>query len=173
MSKAFTKENDSAVDLLVVPRAPLPAGLSNYVTPRGLAALHAEHAELERERGAIDLENASDRLTKLQGLAQRVSELKSRIASAQLIDPSAQPQGEVRFGAHVRVRNALGKEHEYQIVGVDEADAGAGRIAFSAPLARTLLGKRVGDSVELSTPRVTEELEVLAIAYDAVAPQVR
>jgi transcription elongation factor GreB len=169
MSKAFTKDDDGAAALLVVPRAPLPAGLLNYVTPRGLTALHAEHGELERERGAIELANESDRLSQLQGLAQRMAELKSRMASAQLIDPSTQPRGEVRFGARVRVRNASGDEREYQIVGVDEAEAEAGRIAFSAPLARTLLGKRVGDSVEVSTPRVTEALEVLAIEYDVAA----
>jgi transcription elongation factor GreB len=164
MSKAFTKDEAGPAELLVVPRAPLPAGLPNYVTPRGLAALHAEQLELEHERSALDVADA-DRMAKVHALAQRSAELQARIGSAEVVDPSTQPQDEVRFGARVRVRNASGTEHEYQIVGVDEAHAESGRIAFSSPLARALLGKRSGESVEVRTPRATEELEVLVVTY--------
>ena len=57
---------------------------------------------------------------------------------------------------------------QIDIVGVDEADATSGRIAFVAPLARALLGKRAGDVVTLRTPRGEEELEVVSVTYDAL-----
>jgi transcription elongation factor GreB len=168
MSKAFTKDDDNAGELLVAPRAPLPAGLPNYVTRRGQAALLAEQLGLEHERAALDLptaQGAPDRAARLQALAQRLAELQARIATAVLVDPSTQQHDEVRFGATVRVRHASGKEQTYQIVGVDEADAASGRIAFSSPLARALLGKHRGDSAELRTPRANEELEVTDVSY--------
>lgn len=165
MSKAFTKDDDAPSEVLVVPRAPLPVGLPNYVTPRGLAALVAEREDLERARAAV--ESSDERVVKLHALDLRLAELQARLASATVVDPSTQPPNEVRFGALVRVRGASGKEHTYRIVGVDEADASAGRIAFSSPIARALLGRRVGEGVEVSTPRRVEELEILAIAYTA------
>jgi transcription elongation factor GreB len=97
--------------------------------------------------------------------AARVAELEARIASAVLVEPALQPQDEVRFGAEVRVKNGMGTERAYRIVGVDEADAASGAIAFVAPLARSLLGKRVGDAALVRTPAGEDELEVVAITY--------
>jgi transcription elongation factor GreB len=165
VSKAFTKDDDGGGELLVVPRAPLPAGLPNYVTPRGFLALQAELHHLERQRAPIEAADSADRAAQMQALAQRSSELKARIASARVVDPNAQPRDEVRFGATIRVQGTSGDEQQYQIVGVDEADAAAGRVAFSSPLARALLGKRVGDSAEFRTPRDTHDLRVLGIVY--------
>jgi transcription elongation factor GreB len=65
----------------------------------------------------------------------------------------------------VTVRNAQGNAFEYQIVGVDEADAGLGLLAFTAPLARALLGRQVGDVIEFRAPRESAELEILVIGY--------
>jgi transcription elongation factor GreB len=164
VSKAFTKD-DSAAEVLVVPRAPLPAGAPNYVTARGLQKLHAEQDELEAQRAKLDAADPSDRVPLLNALTQRLAALHERISIAHVIAGGNQPQGEVRFGATVVVRNAQGKDAEYQIVGVDEADATLGMVAFTAPLARALLGKRVGESVELRTPRESAQLELLAIRY--------
>jgi transcription elongation GreA/GreB family factor len=61
---------------------------------------------------------------------------------------------------------ASGGERHYEIVGVDEANASVGKIAFTAPLARALFGKRVGELATLYTPRGDEELQVLIIEYD-------
>jgi len=167
VSKAFTKDDDGGAELLVVPRAPLPSGTSNYVTPRGLRRLQAEQAALEQERVALEVSDSPDRVLRLNALSQRALELQGRLTSAELIDPRLQPHDRVRFGAQVRVRHESGTESSYRIVGVDEADAGAGLLAFSAPLARALLGKRVGDVVEMRTPRSSEELTVLEIGYGA------
>ncbi|HET7545333.1 MAG TPA: GreA/GreB family elongation factor [Polyangiaceae bacterium] len=170
MSRAFTKEDDGSANLLVVPRAPLPIGAPNYVTPRGLRQLQAEHADLERERSALEASDAADRLTRMNALAQRALELEARLMSAELVDSQNQPHDRVCFGAQVSVRHESGRVSRYRIVGVDEADAAQGLLAFSAPLARALLGKRVGDVAELQTPRSSEELEVLQIDYDPGDP---
>ena len=169
MSKAFTKDDDGAAELLVVPRAPLAAGVPNYVTERGLRLLHAEQTALEGERAGLEALELSDRLPRLNALSQRAADLQARIASAELVDPHAQSHEDVRFGARVAVRDASGKQLQYQIVGVDEADAARGLVAFSSPLARALLGKRVGEVAEVRTPRANEELEVLDIEYGSNA----
>jgi transcription elongation factor GreB len=162
MSKAFTKEDSAVDDVVVVPRAPLPPGVTNYVTPRGLAQLRSERQALESARAA--LREVADGAAKLAGLAGRLAELEQRLASAECVEPPSEPPTAVRFGCHVTLLDAAGREQRYQIVGVDEADPSAGKIAFLSPLARALLGAEVGDRVRLKKPGGSEELELLAIS---------
>lgn len=168
MSKAFTKDDASDAPLVVPARAPLPSGVANYVTPRGLALLREELALLRADRARFELRSHdADGPRDLAIATARLAELDDRLACAQLVEAPESPgtQGEARFGATLTVRADAGGERTYQIVGVDEADVAHGRIAFVAPLARALLGKRVGDVVTLRTPRGDDELEVIAIAY--------
>jgi transcription elongation factor GreB len=168
MSKAFTKD-DADEPPLIPPRAPLPEGVPNYVTPRGLALLRAELAELEDERHRLaegDEEDAERRRRQIVVNA-RLADLSARLARAEPVDPAQQPHDRVRFGAHVTLRTESGEERRFQIVGVDEANAAEGRVAFTAPIARAILGCEVGDSASLRTPRGEESLEILSIAYDA------
>ena len=166
MSKAFTKEDAVDTAVVVPGRAPLPAGASNYVTPRGLELLRAESRELARERTEAESGlDGADRIHALAVLNRRKADLDDRLASAVLVSAPEEPGDEVRFGAEVRVRGEDGRERSYQIVGVDEANPGAGRIAFLSPLARALLGRRVGDAATVRTPRGDEELELLAVSY--------
>lgn len=167
VSKAFTKDDDQGVPPLVPRRAPLPAGVPNYVTPRGLRALRSELTELEAElvrarSGAQESERAPAAV-----LVERIAELESRIGSAAVVTSPEQPPDEVRFGARVTVRSPAGVERTYQLVGVDEAKASEGRIAFFAPLARALLGKRAGEAALVRTPQGEEELEIVRFEYDA------
>jgi transcription elongation factor GreB len=166
MSKAFTKDDEQADAPLLLPRrAPLPPRTPNYVTARGLALLQAE---LAAARGGSPLPSGSDaeraRQTALH--AARVAELEQRVASADLVDARAQPKDEVRFGAQVHFESAAGAARRVRLVGVDEANAAEGAIAFVAPLARALLGKRVGDTALLRTPGGEEELTILEIGYE-------
>ena len=64
------------------------------------------------------------------------------------------------------VRDGAGRERRYQIVGVDEANGAEGRLAFVAPVARALLGRRVGEITAVQTPRGEDELEIVAIDYE-------
>ena len=165
VSKAFTREDGAEPLPTVPPRAPLPEGVPNYVTPRGLARLREELAELsvERANAERDLSGVS-RTRALTQLAVRRSELEGRIASAELVPPSSGPVDTVRFGATVSV-DGEGGVRQYRIVGVDEADASRGRISFVSPLARALLGRAVGDSVHVRTPSGEEELEIASVEY--------
>jgi transcription elongation factor GreB len=165
MSKAFTKEDDVEAPLLLPTRAPLGPGVVNYVTARGLARLHAEHAELGAERLRLLGSDEADRPHALAKLAARMAELADRIASATRVHPSEQPKGEIRFGALATVRTEEGSTRRYRVVGVDEANVEEGRIAFVAPLARALLGKRVGEVATVRNFRGEEDLEVVAIDY--------
>ncbi len=163
MSKAFTSEETASDPVLVRARAPLPADVPNYVTPRGLQQLREEVVRLEQERARAEAGHESDRGARSSAINARLVELNGRIGSAVVLDSGAGPAREVRFGATVVVRSATGAERRYQIVGVDEADAREGRVAFVSPLARALLGRRVGDTVLVDTPRGEEELEVISL----------
>lgn len=165
MSKAFTDEEAADAPPIVPPRAPLPAGVPNYVTARGLGLLRDELAALDAERAAA--ERSGDDRTRAQALAalaERRAALAERIASAELVPPP--PSADVvRFGATVTVAGEAGRRR-YRLVGVDEADATRADIAFVAPLARALLGRAAGDVVRFRSPRGEEELEITAVAYE-------
>lgn len=169
VNKAFTKDDVSHDPVLIPPRAPLPEGVVNYVTPRGLSALRDELRRLEQARLEADALPDDERTRERAVFTGRIQELEQRIVSATLIDPSAQPHDRVRFGARVTLLGESG-ERRYEIVGVDEADARAGKLAFTAPLARALLGKTVGESATFRSPRGEEELEITRIDYDERAP---
>jgi transcription elongation factor GreB len=167
MSKAFTSEETHDEPLVVRPRAPLPPGVPNYVTARGLAQLRDELVTLERERAAITADDDAERARRLAAHGARMAALGARIASARLVDPRDQDHDTVRFGATVTLRDPRGTRQRYTIVGVDEADPAEGRIAFLAPLARALLGLRVGDVATLTAAGGEQTFSVEAIAYDA------
>jgi transcription elongation factor GreB len=169
MSRAFLKDDAVEDPVLVSPRAPLPPGQPNYVTPRGLGLLHAERDALHAERDRLRTLPADDNARK-RGLTQVAGTLRlleARIASAQVVDPAGQPQDEVRFGATVALTSDGQPERRFTIVGVDEADPRAGRVPFTAPVARLLAGLRVGQSVRLPGPRPDAAWTVRAISYDA------
>lgn len=162
MSKAFTKEDGEDAPIVVPGRVPLPPGTPNYVTARGLALLRAERDELVKRREQARA--ASSESTQLvASLGARLAELEARLTSAVLVEVTPDAQAPARFGSAVRVRAESGAERSYRIVGVDEADAASGLIAFVAPLARALLGKRVGDVALVRTPNGEEELELLSV----------
>jgi transcription elongation factor GreB len=171
MSRAFVKE-DSAGDgpIVVPPRAPLPEGAPNYVTPRGMALLRDELADLEVERSrALADRDVSERKRRLAVLSGRREDLASRISSARVIERESTPPEQVRFGVTVTVVGLSGpnegRSRVFQIVGVDEADPARGRIGFASPLARSLFGLRVGDVASFRTGRGEDELEVTRIDY--------
>jgi transcription elongation factor GreA len=96
----------------------------------------------------------------------RVAELEAKIARAEVIDVTKLSGDQVMFGATVTVADEDTDEKlTYQIVGQDEADIKEGRLSIGAPLARALIGKTVGDSVEVATPGGSKSYEVVKIAF--------
>ena len=152
----------------------------NYITPAGIAALKAEYHELmhvERPKvvevvtwaaGNGDRsENADYQYGKkrLREIDKRVRFLIGRIDKAEVVDPKLVKSLTVVFGATVTIVNEDEKEFTYQIVGEDEFDAKAGKVSWKSPLARALLGKKVGDEVLLQKPTGEEYVTIEEIEY--------
>jgi len=138
MSVAFRRESDEE-HKEPRPELPIPPG-PNLVTARGLAMIEARVDELEAALAATTGEEA------LAAVKRDLRYWHHRRATAQLVPA---PSGEeAAFGTRVRYRLNGGVETEAQIVGADEADPGDGRIAFTAPLARALIGAGPGEHID-------------------------
>ena len=155
-------------------------GSKFYMTPAGRQRLEIERADLRTARHRVveivawaasngdRSENADYKEGKrrLREIDRRLRFLINRIAHAEVVDPAAQTQRDrVFFGATVTYANERDEEATVTIVGVDEADMGAGTIGIGAPVALALLGRQRGDEVTVRTPRGPEVLEILAIRY--------
>ncbi len=103
-----------------------------------------------------------------QGLLQaRINKLKSDLARAVIVDPTKLPTDQVAFGATVVVRDLdLDDEEEFTLVGAGDEDYDAGRFLITSPIGQGLLGKKVGEQVEIPVPRGVLRYEVLSICYD-------
>ena len=144
------------------------------MTRAGYERLKAELERLKKERQVLsraigearahgDLsENAEYHAAReKQGFNEaRIKELESKISTAEVLDPPTSGE-RVTFGSTVRLEDDDGKEARYQIVGSDEADPTRGRISVMAPLARTLIGKKVGDRVVAQLPGGKKTFEIL------------
>jgi transcription elongation factor GreA len=96
----------------------------------------------------------------------RIQELEEVVSAAEVIDPSALTGEHVKFGAHVwLVDEETEKESTYQIVGVHEADIKLGRLSISSPLAKALIGKKVGDTISVPAPGGDRTYEILSVQY--------
>ena len=96
----------------------------------------------------------------------RIAELEEIISAAEVIDPSKLSGDQVKFGAHVwLVDEETEQESAYQIVGVHEADIKSGRLSVSSPLAKALIGKRVGDTVSVPAPGGYRSYEILGVRF--------
>ncbi len=184
MSKAFTRENDSADDDEEALLPALPAGSKNYMTPAGYRRLKREYMQLlDVERPALvqtvawaasngDRSENGDYIygkKRLREIDRRLRFLAKRLENSQVIDPAQRGDCEqIFFGATVTVCHADGTERTYSIVGIDEADPGKGHISWVSPLARALLKARADDTVRLPLPDGVEELVVVEVVYRAL-----
>ena len=152
------------------------------ITIRGAELLRAELQRLKSvDRPAViaaiaearshgDLsENAEyDAARERQGFIEgRISEVEAKLANAQIIDPKLlDTDGRCVFGATVDLELDGGEAATYQIVGEDEADIKERRVSISSPIARALIGKYAGDSVEVQTPGGVKRYEILDVRYE-------
>ncbi len=171
MSRAFVNEDAPSGDVYIPPRAPLPAGAVNFVTPRGKRLLDEELIELEAEREHLKKgdPHSEDRNRSLTIVRGKIRDLEARCKSAKVVRPADQPTDEVRFGARVTTKTIKGRkpglERTFRIVGVDEADIATMRVGWVAPLARALTGCKLGGTATLMMGGVEETLEVTHIEY--------
>jgi transcription elongation factor GreB len=184
VSKAFTREtdvNDDDDGGVALPA--LPAGGKNYITPQGCARLRTELlALIDDERPKVvetvhwaakngDRSENGDYLygkKRLREIDRRIRFLTKRLEIAEVTDPSVHHGGEqVFFGATVTYADEQGVERTITIKGIDEADNQRGEVSWISPIARALLGARVGDVLRLPTPAGAREIEVLKVDYPA------
>jgi transcription elongation factor GreB len=152
-----------------------------FITPEGLARIRSEYDELfATERPKLvetiawaaangDRSENGDYIygrKRLREIDRRLSHLARIMKAAKVVDPATQQsRDQVRFGATVELADEDDERRVVTIVGNDEADAGAGRIGWSAPLARALVGARVGDERTVRLPSGEKSYEVIAIRY--------
>jgi transcription elongation factor GreA len=152
----------------------------NPMTQEGFNRLQAELQQLKAvERPAIiqaiaearafgdlsenaEYQYARDKQSFIEG---RIADLESKLAQAEVIDVSKLSGEDIKFGASVCLMNLESEEElKYRIVGVDEANLEEGRISISSPVARVLIGKGVGDTVEVRSPSGSKTYEVLSVS---------
>jgi transcription elongation factor GreB len=156
--------------------------MPNYLTPAGAKELADELQRLvsvERPRIVTEVSDAAaqgDRSEnaeyiygkkRLREIDRRIRFITKRLDGAVVVrQEESSGRDDIRFGALVEVVDENGKVSAYRIVGPDEADPSAGRISFQSPLGRSLMKKRVGDSVTVQRPAGELELEVRSISYE-------
>jgi len=154
-----------------------------FITPQGFAALRAEYEALfgverpkivETVSWAASLgdrsENADYQYGKkrLREIDRRLSNLAKVMKQAKVVDPAKQElRDAVRFGATVELADEDDERRTVTLVGEDEADATAGRISWAAPIARALVGAKVGDERIVRLPAGEKSYEVISISYPA------
>jgi len=166
MSRGFVKESDQEELPRIPERAPLPEGTVNYVTPAGFTALERERDDLEAEKNRLPTDNEAEHRRSATVIDGKLALLRNRIVTARIIRPEAQPPEEVRFGARVKIRfRDNDMVRDFQIVGVDEANVKAGKIAFTAPLAKAITGLWANETADFRMGGEVRKLEVLEIIY--------
>ncbi len=165
MSRGFVKEDDQEEVPLVTPRAHLPVGVQNYVTPNGLEELQKERQALIEERNLLKEQSAEENRVQINYIAAKLRLLEERINIARLVDLESQPQEEVHFGALITLYEEGVEKSQYQVVGVDEANLSLNKISFLSPLAKVLMHKKVGETITLKTPKGDRHLKIEEIQY--------
>ena len=119
-----------------------------------------EHGDLSEN---AEYHAARERQSFIEG---RVAELEDKIARAEIIDVSKLSGKQVKFGATITVVDEdTDEKNSYQIVGPDEADIREKRLSITSPLARAVIGKKVGDTVEVTTPNGSKSYEIVKVAF--------
>jgi len=183
MSRAFVSESEREFEDDDVPeiKNPLPPGKKNLMTPSGALRLKEElRALVDAERpqaaslvarlaaaGSFDRDSLARERTRLRQIDRRIEYLTMLLGNLEVVDPAGQDKGRVLFGAEVVVSEEGEGEKVYRIVGVEESDPAGGRLSWISPVARALIGARVGDTVNLNLPGGRRSLKIVSIGYPA------
>jgi transcription elongation factor GreA len=136
--------------------------LKSVERPANILAIEEARAHGDLSENA-EYSAAKEKQSFLEG---KIIELEDKIARAQIIDISKICEEKIVFGAKIKLMDLdIGTEVSYQIVGDTESDISKGKISISSPIAKALIGKRVGDEVTINVPKGKREFEVLDIVY--------
>lgn len=163
MSRGFVKEDDlehAGTDLPERPVSEHP----NYVTPLGLRQLETETARLEALRAKLSPKKEDPIIQQQLGMVERdLRYFQARLEQAILVDAVEGEKEKVVFGTTVQMEDEDGEFHTFTIVGEDEADIAAHKVSWVSPLAKALLGHKVGDNVVWRRPAGDMNLEITDI----------
>ncbi len=131
--------------------------------PKNIQAIAEARAHGDLSENA-EYHAAKERQSFIEG---KIQELQAKLALAHVIDPSKINQSNVAFGAKVKVLDlAADEEYVFTLVGPDEADVKNGKISISSPVGKALIGKGIGDTVQIKAPARLMEYEILEISFE-------
>jgi len=165
MSRGFVKEDDLELAGTDLPERPISEH-PNYVTPAGLAQLEEVCEQLATEHNQLSAQKEDPSAAQRLAVVERdLRYFSPRLESAILVDPTTQDKNTALFGAHVKVEDEAGELQSFIIVGEDEADAAHHKVSYLSPIAKALIGKKVGDHVIWQRPAGNLTLEIIEISY--------
>ena len=168
MSRGFVKEDDLEHAGTDVPER-LISAQTNYVTTNGYRLLEQQANALELQRKVLSAKKDDQQAQQQLAVVNRdLRYVAARLETAQVIKPSAiksNASSQVLFGATVIVEDENGSKHSYEIVGEDEADIKVNKVSWTSPLAKALIGQKVGESVVWARPAGNTTLEIIDIEY--------
>ncbi|ANG64650.1 hypothetical protein A8C75_20670 [Marinobacterium aestuarii] len=160
MSRAFVKEDsDQPEHLPDRPLSPHP----NYMTLEGHRRMQAQLQQCEQEITALKAGDDWAASTRLPALERDLRYYRARLKTAQVLEPASPAATSVRFGCSVHFVDERDNEHQFRIVGEDQADIAQGLLSWTSPLAKALLGRSLGDCVRWQRPAGDLEIEITAI----------
>ena len=168
MSRGFVKEDDLEHAGTDVPERPM-SNHPNYVTANGYAQLQAQAIALEAAILALKINKDDQQAQQQLAIANRdlryvAARLEHALQTNTGSASSPAPENIV-FGATVTVEDENGDAHSYQIVGEDEADIKANKVSWISPLAKALIGQKIGDTVDWVRPAGNTTLQIISINY--------
>ena len=157
--------SNDKMPMTVLGKARLEAELKkllNEERPSVIKAIEEARAHGDISENA-EYESAKERQGLIEG---RIAEVQTKIAMAEVVDPSQIKAPNIVFGATVTVMDVETEETSvYQIVGIDESDVKTGKISIMSPIARAMIGKKKGDVVVVSSPKTEKEYEIIDFKY--------
>ncbi len=165
MSRGFVKEDDLELAGTDLPERPISEH-PNYVTPNGLAQLEAQVETLSAKHKNLSPQSEDPTISQQLAVIERdLRYFEARLADAILVEPGKEQPLTVVFGTSVLVEDEDGDQHTFQLVGEDEADVSANKVSYVSPLAKALIGQKVGETVNWIRPAGNTSLEILEIHY--------
>ncbi len=169
MSRGFVKEDDLEHAGTDVPERSISTH-TNYVTVKGYALLEKQANALELQRKALSANKEDQQAQQQLAIVNRdLRYVAARLESAQVVKPivtkPVTTANQVLFGATVTVEDEEGDSHTYEIVGEDEADIKVGKVSWTSPLAKALIGHKVDENVIWARPAGNQTLTITHIEY--------
>ena len=169
MSRGFVKEDDLEHAGTDVPERSISTQ-PNYVTVKGYAQLEKQANALELQRKTLSAKKEDQQVQQQLAIVNRdLRYVAARLESAQVVKPTVtKPDvaaSQVLFGATVTVEDEAGDSHSYEIVGEDEADIKVGKISWTSPLAKALIGHKIDETVVWVRPAGNQTLTITNVKY--------